>query len=837
MGRKRKKTANKAANTNKKRNSKINIDLVVIILFVISILLFILIYGEKGVIGEILSPALGGIVGFIKYLIPIGFMALTICTAKEDKNYITSKIIQFAVLISCVAATMSIYQISKGVINADLEFSNIIEVAYDLGVKNIGGGTVGVVIAYPLIKLLGMFGAAITTVGIVAVLCVFTFGLHPSELFLDIIDEAAYRREQRDEAILERREKRMADRNVKQRPHINVDMNEPVSNANNKKKNAPEQLTSFDEDEITINLNNSNEEIVEEKTKGKIVGLFDRKNKNKEIKELDNPDIIDANIYKKTAKAKEEESQKTLFEDALFTVEEQQKESKTKAVLQLEHTVSIEDENYEYPPVSLLGKNTKKGNKTGAKALTEKATKLQRTLHSFGVSAKVENISVGPAITRYELKPAEGVRVSKIANLSDDIALNLAAESIRIEAPIPGKQAVGIEIPNKEKDMVPLRDVIESEEFENNKSKLSVALGKDVAGSIVLADIAKMPHVLIAGSTGSGKSVCINTIITSIIYNAKPSEVKLVMVDPKVVELSVYNGIPHLLIPVVTDPRKAAGALAWAVQEMDNRYNLFAEKGVRDLKGYNAVLESSSEDGTAGKLPQIVIIIDELADLMMVAAKEVEESICRLAQKARAAGMHLVIATQRPSVDVITGLIKANVPSRIAFAVSSQIDSRTILDQVGAEKLLGKGDMLFYPASASKPVRVQGAFVSDSEVEKIVDFVKSNGVAKYNEDILEEIEKSNKSEGQIEKEAEEDDTDPLLMDAIDTVVEIGQASTSFIQRRFKVGYARAGRIIDQMEARGIISGYEGSKPRQVLITLERLNELKMSTNADSGNAE
>ena len=837
MGRKRKKTANKAANTNKKRNSKINIDLVVIILFVISILLFILIYGEKGVIGEILSPALGGIVGFIKYLIPIGFMALTICTAKEDKNYITSKIIQFAVLISCVAATMSIYQISKGVINADLEFSNIIEVAYDLGVKNIGGGTVGVVIAYPLIKLLGMFGAAITTVGIVAVLCVFTFGLHPSELFLDIIDEAAYRREQRDEAILERREKRMADRNVKQRPHINVDMNEPVSNANNKKKNAPEQLTSFDEDEITINLNNSNEEIVEEKTKGKIVGLFDRKNKNKEIKELDNPDIIDANIYKNTAKAKEEESQKTLFEDALFTVEEQQKESKTKAVLQLEHTVSIEDENYEYPPVSLLGKNTKKGNKTGAKALTEKATKLQRTLHSFGVSAKVENISVGPAITRYELKPAEGVRVSKIANLSDDIALNLAAESIRIEAPIPGKQAVGIEIPNKEKDMVPLRDVIESEEFENNKSKLSVALGKDVAGSIVLADIAKMPHVLIAGSTGSGKSVCINTIITSIIYNAKPSEVKLVMVDPKVVELSVYNGIPHLLIPVVTDPRKAAGALAWAVQEMDNRYNLFAEKGVRDLKGYNAVLESSSEDGTAGKLPQIVIIIDELADLMMVAAKEVEESICRLAQKARAAGMHLVIATQRPSVDVITGLIKANVPSRIAFAVSSQIDSRTILDQVGAEKLLGKGDMLFYPASASKPVRVQGAFVSDSEVEKIVDFVKSNGVAKYNEDILEEIEKSNKSEGQIEKEAEEDDTDPLLMDAIDTVVEIGQASTSFIQRRFKVGYARAGRIIDQMEARGIISGYEGSKPRQVLITLERLNELKMSTNADSGNAE
>ncbi len=813
MGRRKKRNTSKT--TNNKKSTGLNIDLVVIILFVISILLFILIYGEKGVIGEVLSPALGGIIGFIKYLIPIGFMALAICTAKDDKNYITSKIIQFIVLLSCVAATMSIYQISKGVINPELKFEDIIEVAYDLGVKNIGGGTVGVVIAYPLIKLLGMFGAAITTAGIVAVLCVFTFGLHPSEFFMDIIDEANARREQRDEEILARREQRMASRRERIDDSGQLDL---LNRAENKTKG---KLSSFDEDEITINLNGE-EDSKTDKTKGKFASLFGR---NKQEEKSPNPDVIEANIYKNTAKAQEE---KAVKEDNLFTVEEEQKESKTKAVLQLEHTVSIEDENYEYPPTSLLGKSSKKVTKTGAKALTEKATQLQKTLHSFGVSAKVENISVGPAITRYELKPAEGVRVSKIANLADDIALNLAAESIRIEAPIPGKQAVGIEIPNKEKESVPLRDVIESDEFEDNNSKLTVALGKDVAGSIVLADIAKMPHVLIAGSTGSGKSVCINTIITSIIYNAKPSEVKLVMVDPKVVELSVYNGIPHLLIPVVTDPRKAAGALAWAVQEMDNRYNLFAEKGVRDLKGYNQALEHSEDGENVGKLPQIVIIIDELADLMMVAAKEVEDSICRLAQKARAAGMHLVVATQRPSVDVITGLIKANIPSRIAFAVSSQIDSRTILDQVGAEKLLGKGDMLFYPASASKPVRVQGAFVSDGEVEKIVDFVKSNGVATYNEDILEEIEKSNKSEGQIEKEAEEDDTDPLLMEAIDTVVEIGQASTSFIQRRFKVGYARAGRIIDQMEARGIISGYEGSKPRQVLITKERLEELKMS---------
>ncbi len=829
MGRRKKSTNSSKKNytsKNTRKKSVINIDLAVIGLFIVSILLFVLIYGEKGAIGEILSPALGGIIGFIKYLIPIGFMILAVCIAKDDRGYVTSKLIQYAIMLSCIAAIMSIYQISKGVINIDLEFTDIIEVAYDLGVKNIGGGTVGAVIAYPLIKLLGMFGAAITAGGIVVVLCVFTFGLHPSELMLDIMDEMNARREERDEELNQRREQRMAARKEQKLKNFADDeqIEMEIPSKKGRKENIP---SSINEDEITINLNGEKQGTGIEEEKGKN-GLFSKFRKNETE---NNPEVMEANIYKNAAKANEAQAQKQscIKGEELFTVEEEQKETKTKAVLQLEHTISIEDENYEYPPVSLLGKNAKKANKAGAKALTEKATQLQRTLHSFGVSAKVENISVGPAITRYELKPAEGVRVSKIANLSDDIALNLAAESIRIEAPIPGKQAVGIEIPNKEKESVPLRDVIESEEFEDNKSKLTVALGKDVAGNIVLADIAKMPHVLIAGSTGSGKSVCINTIITSIIYNAKPSEVKMVMVDPKVVELSVYNGIPHLLIPVVTDPRKAAGALAWAVQEMDHRYNLFAEKGVRDLKGYNAVIEKSSEEGTVGKLPQIVIIIDELADLMMVAAKEVEDSICRLAQKARAAGMHLVIATQRPSVDVITGLIKANVPSRIAFAVSSQIDSRTILDQVGAEKLLGKGDMLYYPASASKPVRVQGAFVSDGEVEKIVDFVKSNGVATYNEDILEEIEKSNKSDGQKEQEAEEDDMDPLLMDAIETVVEIGQASTSFIQRRFKVGYARAGRIIDQMEARGIISGYEGSKPRQVLITMERWNELKMAT--------
>ena len=514
-----------------------------------------------------------------------------------------------------------------------------------------------------------------------------------------------------------------------------------------------------------------------------------------------------------------------LGEEKLFKQEEEQKESKTKEVLQLEHTVTVEDREYKFPPINLLSQGEVKEIKGGKKAVTETASRLQKTLYSFGVSAKVENVSVGPAITRYELKPAEGVRVSKIANLADDIALNLAAESIRIEAPIPGKQAVGIEIPNVENEVVHLRDIISSDAFQGHKSKLAFALGKDVAGKEVVADIAKMPHVLIAGATGSGKSVCINTLIASIIYKAKPSEVKLLMVDPKVVELSVYNGIPHLLIPVVTDPKKAAGALAWAVQEMINRYNLFAKKGVRDIKGYNEAVE---KEGETGKLPQIVIIIDELSDLMMASPKEVEDSICRLAQMARAAGMHLVIATQRPSVDVITGVIKANIPSRISFAVSSQVDSRTILDMVGAEKLLGKGDMLFYPSGAPKPTRIQGAFVTDKEVEKLVEFLKSQGEVTYSDEIMEQIENSDKTDKELKEEDDEQTTDPLLLEAIDTVVETGQASTSFIQRRFKVGYARAGRIIDQMEERGIISGYQGSKPREVLMSKERWQELKMT---------
>lgn len=789
----------KRKTSKRKRKTASKIDLAVVGLIIFSILLAVLIYTKSGVVGIKLNEILGGMMGIIKYLVPIGTFAIGIKIACANNEYMTSKLVQFGVFLISISVVMSLMEVLGGELNTSKELSEVVKDAYFYGSQGKGGGALGAILAVPLAKLLGPIGAMILCIGIAVMLLVFTFGINMSDIINKYVERVQENREERKEEKYRAREE-----NAKNMQKIKEQkMQEKLE-----KQNTSKHENGMMEDQIKINFG------------GRELGKEDKKILKKYKHEPD--DLIPLGMEKEI-----KQSDPDVIENNLFKQEEEKKEEKTKEVLQLEHAMAVEEENYEYPPLELLSKPSKKTLKGGAKALTDTAAKLQKTLYSFGVSAKVENVSVGPAITRYELKPAEGVRVSKIANLADDIALNLAAETIRIEAPIPGKQAVGIEVPNKEKQAVHLREVLDSEEFQNNNSKLTVALGKDVAGNTQLADIAKMPHVLIAGSTGSGKSVCINTIITSIIYNAKPSEVKLVMVDPKVVELSVYNGIPHLLIPVVTDPKKAAGALAWAVQEMDNRYELFAKKGVRDLKGYNHIIEKENENV---KLPQIVIIVDELADLMMVAAKDVEESICRLAQKARAAGMHLVIATQRPSVDVITGLIKANVPSRIAFAVSSQIDSRTILDSVGAEKLLGKGDMLFFPAGAPKPSRVQGAFVSDEEVEKIVDFVKSNGTATYSEDILETIENNNKTDKEIAMEKDEDDdTDPFLMDAIETVVETGQASTSFIQRKFKVGYARAGRIIDQMEERGVISGYQGSKPREVLMTLEKLKELKMGT--------
>lgn len=480
----------------------------------------------------------------------------------------------------------------------------------------------------------------------------------------------------------------------------------------------------------------------------------------------------------------------------------------------------FDDIEYKIPEVDFLNQNTlAKMNKEDKKELLSNAAKLEETLNSFGVETKILQVIKGPSVTRFELQPSAGVKVSKIVNLSDDIALSLAAKGVRIEAPIPGKSAVGIEVPNRDLTPVLLREVIESEEFKNSKKNLSFSLGKDIGGKCIVADLTKMPHLLIAGATGSGKSVCINTLIVSLLYKYSPEDVKLLMVDPKVVELNVYNGIPHLLIPVVTDPKKAAAALNWAVNEMERRYKLFADNGVRNIEGFN---ELYNKGRIEEKMPWIVIIVDELADLMMACANDVEEYIARLAQKARAAGMHLVIATQRPSVDVITGVIKANVPSRISFSVSSQIDSRTILDSAGAEKLLGKGDMLFYPVGESKPLRIQGAFISEEEVEKVVNFIKNQGQEfEYEEEILDHI---NNDASLSSDNSQSGEGDALLEEAIRIVVESGQASTSFIQRRLRVGFNRAARIMEELEERRIISEKDGSKPRQVLVSKDEINE-------------
>ena len=485
------------------------------------------------------------------------------------------------------------------------------------------------------------------------------------------------------------------------------------------------------------------------------------------------------------------------------------------------------EKEYIFPPVNLLAypkSRSSKGAAATERNIKETAMKLQNTLESFGVHVTITNVSCGPAVTRYELQPEQGVKVSSITRLADDIKLNLAAADIRIEAPIPGKAAVGIEVPNKENSMVSFRELIESRDFTGHASNIAFAVGKDIGGQIVITDIAKMPHLLIAGATGSGKSVCINTLIMSILYKANPNDVRLIMIDPKVVELSVYNGIPHLLIPVVTDPKKASAALNWAVAEMTDRYKKFAEVGVRDIKGYNEKIKEVEylNDENYQKLPQIVIIIDELADLMMVAPGEVEDAICRLAQMARAAGLHLIIATQRPSVNVITGLIKANIPSRVAFAVSSQVDSRTIIDSSGAEKLLGKGDMLFFPSGYPKPIRVQGAFVSDKEVSSVVDFLKNNNTeAQYNEEVHEKISNAKINEGGA---ANNNDRDEYFVEAGRFIIEKDKASIGMLQRVYKIGFNRAARIMDQLSEVGVVGPEEGTKPRKVLMTMEQYEQ-------------
>ena len=574
-----------------RKKKKQDVTLVVVVLILASILMGVLIYSKSGVIGETLSPFLGGIMGYVEYILPIGIFVVAIYIACQKETAWMSKIVQFALMLLCIAIIMNVYAINKGQVTVDnKQMQDVMGQFYQLGAETgSGGGAAASIITIPLIKLLDKTGTVVLAIGGLVALTVSMFGIDLANKISEAVEGVKERKEQ-EEKLLEVEDKKEKKETKKEK---------------RLREKLEKEQAALDVEQLKINLNN------EEPPKGKLFNI------DKEEK-----------LFKKNKK--EEKQAPEFIEDPLFKTQEKAKEDETKQVLQLEHTITVEDENYEFPPLTLLKEGDKKAGKGNNRALTETASKLQKTLYNFGVVAKVEHVSVGPAITRYELKPSEGVRVSKIANLADDIALNLAAKTIRIEAPIPGKQAVGIEVPNEESEVVHLRDILDTDTFKKHKSKLAFALGKDVSGEEIVTDIAKMPHVMIAGATGSGKSVCINTLIASIIYKAKPSDVKLIMVDPKIVELSVYNGIPHLMIPVVTDPKKAAGALAWAVQEMENRYTKFAAKGVRDLAGYNDAVE---KEDTLGKLPHIVIIIDELADLMMVAKNDVEGAICRLAHR------------------------------------------------------------------------------------------------------------------------------------------------------------------------------------------------------------
>ena len=802
MGRKRK-SSNKSR-TRKSQKKTFTSDLLGGILVVLGLILFVFLkFINIGVVSQTIKNIIMGLFGQVSYILPIALIVIGIRTIYlDEKNDISKDLLKGLYLTVIIATTVAAFTNSS--INVYDNFIKNIVNEYNNSIQGTNiAGVIGLTISSTFINLIGIIATRIILVcsSIISILVIFNISFR--DLFYAIYNVYAY-------------------------------IYNAIVTVINVLFGASDEDEEYDEDEIEEEPKLSRRQRARlEKEQNKKAMLMKEKGNPNNVDEnltIDKTEQVEFDFNKLGGKPSEKEIQAKQQRDDFFKKQKEQKEDKSvKEVLTLDHTAHSEVDNYEFPSFNLLGK-PKAGETFDKKAIHATAVKLQKTLASFGVEAKVTNITKGPTVTRYELTPSTGVKVSKIVNLSDDIALNLAAKSIRIEAPIPGKAAVGIEVPNTTAESVFLREVIESNEFQNHKSKLAFALGKDAAGDIVVGDIAKMPHTLIAGSTGSGKSVCINALIVSILYNAKPSEVKMILIDPKMVELSGYNGIPHLLIPVVTDPKKAAGALNWAVQEMVNRYKLFADKGVKDIKGYNAIM--GKEEGI--KLPQIVIIVDELADLMMVAPNDVEDAICRLAQMARAAGMHLVIATQRPSVDVITGIIKANIPSRIAFTVSSQVDSRTILDMAGAEKLLGKGDMLYFPVGETKPLRIQGAFISEKEIEKIVEQIKKKSETTYSEAIIESIENANGSNKNSDN-SEDDDADPILNDAIDLVVDMGQASASMLQRRFKIGYSRAGRIVDQMEARGLISGYEGSKPRQVLISKAEWQELKLGNNSESSN--
>ncbi len=862
------------AQTKRKKQSAVNDqimdDVILIVSGAICIFLFLCNFGIIGSFGDAISGFMFGIFGLFAYVAPLFIGGSIVFYNIKRGDYVAIR--KFWSVVSLCLALMVVFELFSADYGDVMKY-DIREIYERCSVNKAGGGVIIGSLTFFLYKFLSLVG----TILVLGVWMIISLIFLTEGAFIGSVkrtgkqviqksyeesgrwqerserlrDEKNRRREENEERRLRKEENRRLEEEAKENDKI-LRMERKVSGVmldTNLKETQPEDvvqnpvqismpLVTDDMHEITLNS------VTEEHTKKASVNIEQRRNEGMHEISASKPEKISQTdlsfipepvmatkqpeyIHAEEAAARPKAVKPEPVTDAVKAAVENEITRASKPIVKA----------YKFPPIDLLHKSKRSGSGNSSTELKETALRLQQTLKNFGVNVTITDISQGPSVTRYELQPEQGVKVSKIVGLADDIKLNLAATDIRIEAPIPGKAAVGIEVPNKENMAVSLRDLLETNDFKEFGSKLAFAVGKDIGGKTVVTDIAKMPHMLIAGSTGSGKSVCINSIIMSILYKAKPDEVKLIMIDPKVVELSVYNGIPHLLIPVVTDPKKAAGALHWAVAEMSERYKKFADLNVRDLKGYNKAVEASGGmiDGEpVSTMPQILIIVDELADLMMVAPGEVEESICRLAQLARAAGIHLIIATQRPSVDVITGLIKANMPSRIAFAVSSGVDSRTILDSNGAEKLLGKGDMLFAPQGYPKPARIQGAFVSDEEVSDVVDFLKNQCMGNgslYDETIQNQIQNMGAQGGLSGGTSEGgSDIDEYFVDAARFIIEKDKASIGMLQRAFRIGFNRAGRIMDQLYEAGVVGGDEGTKPRKVLMTEEQFEQYLEESN-------
>lgn len=823
----------------KKQDTGIPVSHLIAAFFIGFIMILSLYLDSDGIILVYLRNAMQTVFGMGAFILPVsifGFIFLYYFDREHYKRNMTAAVFIFIAILVILDVTLA-----AGT-DVNMSFSDKMKYVSDIGRTGFGGGVAGGLFSYFLMKLFGKDATIIISLAVIAVAIVVIGNRNLIDLFRSLAEAVRRIPELFAKAGNFLSEKfQSAGQTLKVKKEIrDLERKKKLKELKREQEEAEKIRREKEaEEERKEKLRKEREEkrqkpVIKGLRKGRSEGAERLRNRREAEKAEKEEEVLKPERFEFEIASDDEESSEGSVIRADFSEKRENFRKEKEAEKEAEEEIETADEfefvsasgsedseknsskivpilkkkPYEIPPVNLLSDEIDL-EADDEEYVVKNADKLIETLSNFGIEARVNSVNIGPSITKYEIQIAPGIKVSRILNLSNDLALSLASSDIRIEAPIPGKSAIGIEIPNKHRTSVRIRQMIESESFQNFKGDVPIALGKDVEGEPVIADIEKMPHMLIAGATGSGKSVCINTIITSIVYKSSPDDVKLILVDPKVVELSIYNGIPHLYIPVVTNPNKAAGALNWAVTEMNRRYEMFANAGVRDIKGYN----KKEKDN---KLPKIVMIIDELSDLMMTAASnEVEELICRIAQMARAAGIHLIIATQRPSVDVITGTIKANIPSRISFAVSSQTDSRTILDMAGAEKLLGRGDMLFYPQGMSKPQRIQGAFIDDSEVERLVEFLKSRNEAEYEEEIMEDIEKK--------FEFSQEDCDELLPEAIDIVIDEQQASTSFLQRRLRVGYARAARIIDQMEERGIVGPPEGNRGRKVLLSREDID--------------